>query len=155
MMAMMNIEHQMELPTPRSMARTSYRVHVWCEACRHARDAEPGCADRRRPGRRAADPDPVEVWKLRIEANRFCRCGISHFRPVRADQFGTPMPAEHTPFALNEVARTRRFVVRPAYHVMPISRHNAGATPSLGGPSPEMGCSDPPSRHGCGHAPAG
>jgi hypothetical protein len=39
MMAMMNIEHQMELPTPRSMARTSYRVHVWCKACRHARDA--------------------------------------------------------------------------------------------------------------------
>jgi hypothetical protein len=36
MMAMMNIEHQMELPTPRSMARTSYRVHVWCKACCHA-----------------------------------------------------------------------------------------------------------------------
>jgi hypothetical protein len=33
MMAMMNIEHQLELPTARSMARTSYRVHVWCKAC--------------------------------------------------------------------------------------------------------------------------
>ncbi len=42
MMAMMNIERQMELPTPRSMARTSYRVHVWCKACRHARDADLG-----------------------------------------------------------------------------------------------------------------
>ena len=42
MMAMMNIEHQMELPTPRSMARTSFRVHVWCKACRHAKDADLG-----------------------------------------------------------------------------------------------------------------
>ena len=42
MMAMMNIEHQMELPTPRSMARTSYRVHVWCKAYRHAKDVRVG-----------------------------------------------------------------------------------------------------------------
>jgi hypothetical protein len=77
----MNIEHQMELPTPRSMARTSFRVHVWCKACRHAKD---GRADRRRPGRRAADRDPVAVRQLRLSADRFCRYGFSHFRPVRA-----------------------------------------------------------------------
>jgi hypothetical protein len=32
----------MELPTPRSMACTSFRVHVWCKACRHAKDADLG-----------------------------------------------------------------------------------------------------------------
>jgi hypothetical protein len=31
-----------DLPTPRSMARTSFRVHVWCKACRHAKDADLG-----------------------------------------------------------------------------------------------------------------
>jgi hypothetical protein len=25
---------------PRSISRTGYRVHVWCKACRHARDAD-------------------------------------------------------------------------------------------------------------------
>jgi hypothetical protein len=29
-----------ELPTPRSMARTGFRVHVWCKSCRHAKDAD-------------------------------------------------------------------------------------------------------------------
>jgi hypothetical protein len=29
-----------ELPTPRSISRTGYRVHVWCKACRHAKDAD-------------------------------------------------------------------------------------------------------------------
>jgi hypothetical protein len=27
-----------ELPTPRSMARKSFRVHVWCKSCRHAKE---------------------------------------------------------------------------------------------------------------------
>jgi hypothetical protein len=29
-----------ELPTPRSISRTGYRVHVWCKACQHAKDAD-------------------------------------------------------------------------------------------------------------------
>jgi hypothetical protein len=29
-----------ELPTPRSISRTGYRVHVWCKSCRHAKDAD-------------------------------------------------------------------------------------------------------------------
>jgi hypothetical protein len=29
-----------ELPTPRSISRTGYRVHVWCKACRRAKDAD-------------------------------------------------------------------------------------------------------------------
>jgi hypothetical protein len=29
-----------DLPTPRSISRTGYRVHVWCRACRHAKDAD-------------------------------------------------------------------------------------------------------------------
>jgi hypothetical protein len=29
-----------ELPTPRSISRIGYRVHVWCKACRHAKDAD-------------------------------------------------------------------------------------------------------------------
>jgi hypothetical protein len=29
-----------ELPTPRSISSTGYRVHVWCKACRHAKDAD-------------------------------------------------------------------------------------------------------------------
>jgi hypothetical protein len=29
-----------DLPTPRSISRTGYRVHVWCKACRHAKDAD-------------------------------------------------------------------------------------------------------------------
>jgi hypothetical protein len=40
-MTMMNIEHQTELPTPRSMARTSYRVHVWCR-CAATQGCRPG-----------------------------------------------------------------------------------------------------------------
>jgi hypothetical protein len=27
-------------PTPRSIARTGYRVHVGCKSCRHAKDAD-------------------------------------------------------------------------------------------------------------------
>jgi hypothetical protein len=66
-------------------ARTSRASTCVVQGVPPRQGCRPGCADRRRPGRRAADPDPVEVWKLRIEADRFCRCGISHFRPVRAD----------------------------------------------------------------------
>ena len=29
-----------DLPTPRSISRTGYRVHVWSKACRRAKDAE-------------------------------------------------------------------------------------------------------------------
>jgi hypothetical protein len=29
-----------DLPTPRSISRTGYRVRVWCKACRHAKDAD-------------------------------------------------------------------------------------------------------------------
>jgi hypothetical protein len=29
-----------DLPTPRSISRTGYRVHVWCKACQHAKDAD-------------------------------------------------------------------------------------------------------------------
>jgi hypothetical protein len=29
-----------DLPTPLSISRTAYRVHVWCKACRHAKDAD-------------------------------------------------------------------------------------------------------------------
>ena len=29
-----------DLPTPRSISRTGYRVHVWRKACRHAKDAD-------------------------------------------------------------------------------------------------------------------
>ena len=29
-----------DLPTPRSISRTGYRVHVWCKACRRAKDAD-------------------------------------------------------------------------------------------------------------------
>jgi hypothetical protein len=29
-----------ELPTPRSMAQTSFRVHVWGKSCRHTKDAD-------------------------------------------------------------------------------------------------------------------
>jgi hypothetical protein len=29
-----------ELPTPRSMSKTGLVVHVWCKACRHAKDAD-------------------------------------------------------------------------------------------------------------------
>ena len=29
-----------DLPTPRSISRTGYRVHVWRKACCHAKDAD-------------------------------------------------------------------------------------------------------------------
>jgi hypothetical protein len=29
-----------DLPTPRSISRTAYRVRVWCKSCRHAKDAD-------------------------------------------------------------------------------------------------------------------
>ena len=29
-----------DLPTPRSISCTGYRVHVWCKSCRHAKDAD-------------------------------------------------------------------------------------------------------------------
>jgi hypothetical protein len=29
-----------DLPTPRSISRSGYRVHVWRKACRHAKDAD-------------------------------------------------------------------------------------------------------------------
>jgi hypothetical protein len=29
-----------DLLTPRSISRTGYRVHFWCKACRHAKDAD-------------------------------------------------------------------------------------------------------------------
>jgi hypothetical protein len=28
------------LPTPRSLAPTGFRMHVWCKACGHAKDAD-------------------------------------------------------------------------------------------------------------------
>jgi hypothetical protein len=31
-----------DLPTPRSISRTGYPVHVWRKACRHAKDADHG-----------------------------------------------------------------------------------------------------------------
>jgi hypothetical protein len=29
-----------DLPTPRSMAQTGFRLHVWCKSCHHAKDAD-------------------------------------------------------------------------------------------------------------------
>src|SRR3954464_1749973 len=29
-----------DLPTPRSMAPTGFRIHVWCKACRHSGNAD-------------------------------------------------------------------------------------------------------------------
>jgi Zn finger protein HypA/HybF involved in hydrogenase expression len=31
-----------DLPTPRTRARTSFKLHVWCKSCRHSRDADLG-----------------------------------------------------------------------------------------------------------------
>jgi hypothetical protein len=50
-----------DLPTPRSISRTGYRVHVWCKACRHAKDA-----GRRRQGRHTADPAALALGQLRL-----------------------------------------------------------------------------------------
>jgi len=86
MMAMMNIEHQMELSTPRSMARTSFRVHAWRKAFRHAGDADLGALI---AGGRGDVPLIQTRWRCGNCGSRlagFCRCGISHFRPVRVDR---------------------------------------------------------------------
>jgi hypothetical protein len=77
-----------ELPTPRSMARTSFRVHVWCkvvpprEGCRSRR------SDCRRPRRCAPGADEMALRQLRLATDRIHRGRMPHATGQTANWHG-------------------------------------------------------------------
>ena len=109
MMAMMNIERQMELPTPRSMARTSYRVHVWCKACRNAKDADLGALI-------AGGLGNVPLIMMRWPCGH-CDSGLTDF--MVAGYPADPIPARRYNVCCRVVrAKAGRFVVNPSHHAV-------------------------------------
>jgi hypothetical protein len=67
-----------DLPTPRSISRIGYRVHVWCKSCRHAKDADLAALVGRRPWGCTAGADEMALWQLRLTTDRIPRRRFAH-----------------------------------------------------------------------------